>query len=95
MSIYLKIKHSYKSESVITKNPTAKTQKKYQNCHSLKGSRKTRPRDDWLAVEVPRIISDELFQKAQAQIKSNGKHSQRCKKNPYLFWRANSMYLWN
>lgn len=75
----------YKSESVMTKNPTAKTQKKYQNRHSLKGSRKTRPRDEWIEVEVDRIISDELFQKAKAQIKSNGKHSQRFKKNPYLF----------
>lgn len=75
----------YKSESVITKNPTAKTQKKYQNRHSIKGSRKSRPRDEWIEVEVPRIISDELFQKANAQIKSNGKLSQRFKKNPYLF----------
>ncbi|MGH7197076.1 MAG: recombinase family protein [Candidatus Saccharimonadales bacterium] len=75
----------YKSESVMTKNPMAKTQKKYQHRHSMKGSRKTRPRDEWLEVEVDRIISDELFQKAKAQIKSNGKLSQRFKKNPYLF----------
>jgi site-specific DNA recombinase len=75
----------YKSESVITRNPTAKTQKKYQNRHTLKGSRKTRPREEWIEVEVDRIISDELFQKAKAQIKSNGKLSQRFKKNPYLF----------
>lgn len=75
----------YKSESVITKNPMAKTQKKYQHRHSMKGSRKTRPRVEWLEVEAPRIISDELFQKANAQIKSNGKLSQRFKKNPYLF----------
>lgn len=75
----------YKSESVITKNPMAKTQKKYQHRHSMKGSRKTRPRDEWLEVSAPCIISDELFEKANAQIKSNGKHSQRFKKNPYLF----------
>jgi len=75
----------YKSESCITRNPMAKTQKKYQHRHSMKGSRKTRPRDEWLEVEAPRIISDELFEKAKGQIKSNGKHSQRCKKNPYLF----------
>jgi site-specific DNA recombinase len=75
----------YKSESVITRNPMAKTQKKYQHRHSLKGSRVTRPRDEWLEVEAPRIISDELFEQAKSQIKSNGKHSQRCKKNPYLF----------
>lgn len=82
---YIGTHYYYKSESVMTKNPMAKTQKKYQHRHTMKGSRKTRPRTDWLAVEVPRIISDELFQKAQAQIKSNGKHSQRFKKNPYLF----------
>jgi site-specific DNA recombinase len=75
----------YKSESVIPQNPMAKTQKKYQHRHTMKGSRKTRPREEWLEVEAPRIISDELFQKAQAQIKSNGKLSQRFKKNPYLF----------
>jgi site-specific DNA recombinase len=75
----------YKSESVVTRNPMAKTQKKYQHRHSLKGSRITRPRDEWLEVETPRIISDELFEQAKSQIKSNGKHSQRCKKNPYLF----------
>jgi site-specific DNA recombinase len=75
----------YKSESVMTKNPTAKPQKKYQQRHTLKGSRKTRPRDEWIEVEAPRIISDELFLKAKAQIKSNGKLSQRFKKNPYLF----------
>lgn len=75
----------YKSESVITKNPVAKTQKKYQHRHTMKGSRKTRPRDEWLEVEAPRIISDELYQKVQTQIKSNGKLSQRFKKNPYLF----------
>lgn len=82
---YIGQHHYYKSESVITKNPTAKTQKKYQNRHSMKGSRKTRPREEWLVVEVPRIINDELFEKAKSQIKSNGKHSQRFKKNPYLF----------
>jgi site-specific DNA recombinase len=79
-------KHSYnKSESVITKNPMAKTQKKYQHRHSMKGSRKTRPHEEWLEVAVDRIISDELYQKVQSQIKSNGKLSQRFKKNPYLF----------
>lgn len=75
----------YKSESVITKNPMAKTQKKYQHRHSMKGSRRTRPRDEWLEVETPRIISDELYQKVQSQVKNNGKLSQRFKKNPYLF----------
>lgn len=75
----------YKSESCITRNPMAKTQKKYANRHSIKGSRKTRPREEWLEVEVPKIIEPELFEQAQAQIKSNGKLSQRFKKNPYLF----------
>jgi site-specific DNA recombinase len=75
----------YKSESVITKNPMAKTQKKYQHRHSMKGSRKTRPREEWLEVLAPQIITPELFEQAKAQIKSNGKLSQRFKKNPYLF----------
>lgn len=75
----------YKSESIETKNPMAKTQKKYANRHSTKGSRKVRPKEEWIEVKAPRIISDDLYYKAQAQIKSNGKLSQRCKKNPYLF----------
>lgn len=82
---YIGTHYYYKSESVISRNPMAKTQKKYQHRHSMKGSRKTRPRDEWIAVEVPKIIEPELFEKAKAQIKSNGRHSQRCKKNPYLF----------
>ncbi|HUC96327.1 MAG TPA: recombinase family protein [Candidatus Saccharimonadales bacterium] len=75
----------YKSESCITSNPMARTQKKYQHRHTMKGSRKIRPREEWLEVKAPRIISDELFNQATAQVKSNGKHSQRCKRNPYLF----------
>jgi site-specific DNA recombinase len=82
---YITKHHYYKSESIETKNPMAKTQKKYANRHSTKGSRKVRPKEEWIEVKVPRIVSDELFYKAQAQIKSNGKLSQRCKKNPYLF----------
>ncbi len=75
----------YKSESVVTRYPMAKTQKKYQHRHTMKGSRRRRPREEWIEVAAPAIISEELFTQAAAQIKQNGKLSQRFKKNPYLF----------
>ncbi|HUB94081.1 MAG TPA: hypothetical protein VMB52_06280 [Verrucomicrobiae bacterium] len=82
---YIGQHHYYKSESVISRHPMAKSQKKYKHRHTIKGSRKTRPRDEWIMVEVPKIIEPELFEKAKVQIKNNGKFSQRCKRNPYLF----------
>lgn len=75
----------YKSESIVSRNPHAKSQRKYQNHHSLKTSRRVRDKGEWLEVKVPRIISHRLFDSVQKQLKLNSKYSPRCKKNPYLF----------
>lgn len=61
--------HYYnKSESVETKNPKNPEQK-YRKVS--KGSRKPRPRDEWLQIDVPAIITNELFNKVQAQLAVN------------------------
>lgn len=50
-----------------------------------KTSRKMRPQEEWLLVEVPRIVSDELYEKVQERLVLNMKHSRRNnKKNDYL-----------
>ena len=75
--------HYYnKTEAVETKNPRDPNQK-YRRVK--KGSRIARPRDEWLLVEAPRIISDDLFNKVQEQLKQNKQFSPRNnKKNEYL-----------
>jgi site-specific DNA recombinase len=76
--------HYYnKSESVPTKNhqnPDIKYRK------IIKGSRKRRPKEEWLPIKVPKIIEKSLFDKVQAQLDKNKRISPRNnKKNEYLF----------
>lgn len=60
--------HYYnKSESVETKNP----RKIVEYSKSTKGSRVSRPKDEWLKVEVPAIVDVELFNKVQIQLVRN------------------------
>jgi site-specific DNA recombinase len=75
--------HYYnKSEAIESTNPKYPA-KKYRRIS--KTSRRIRPKEEWLMVEVPRIISDELFNKVQSQLKLNQKFSRRNnKKNDYL-----------
>jgi site-specific DNA recombinase len=44
-----------------------------------------RPREDWVLVKVPAIISRELFEKAQEKLSKNKMLSKRRTKNIYLF----------
>ena len=39
----------------------------YFNCHDSR-TRKPRPREEWVPIEVPRIVTDEVFYAAQAQL---------------------------
>jgi site-specific DNA recombinase len=75
--------HYYnKTEATITKNPKNPEQR-YRRIK--KNSRKARPKEEWLMVKVPRIVSDELFEKVQQQLELNLKFSRRNnKKNHYL-----------
>jgi len=80
-------RHFYnKSESIIPLNPKAKpNESKYRNKHTTKTSRKARPREEWLEVEVPAIITPVVFAKAQELLKQNIKFSPRNnKRNSYL-----------
>lgn len=75
--------HYYnKTEAIETKNVKDPSQK-YRRIK--KNSRKARPKEEWLLVKVPRIISDELFAKVQDQLELNLKFARRNnKKNEYL-----------
>lgn len=74
--------HYYnKSESVPTKNPRKDT--RYRK--TVKGSRVTRPKEEWLLVKVPKIINKDLFDKVQEQLARNKRTSKRNNsKNKYL-----------
>lgn len=61
--------HYYnKSESVPTKNPRNPEQK-YRKI--TKGSRKRRPKEEWFHVNVPAIVSRDLYNKVQVQLEKN------------------------
>lgn len=61
--------HYYnKSESVPSANPRNPEQK-YRKI--TKGSRKSRPKDEWFHVKVPAIVSPDLYNKVQVQLERN------------------------
>lgn len=75
-------KHYYnKTESVVTRRPS-NGEKQYHRIK--KTSRRVRPRDEWLPVKVPAIVSKEIFKKAQHQLADNVKFAVRNGKHPYL-----------
>jgi site-specific DNA recombinase len=44
-----------------------------------------RPKEEWIPVEIPAIIDEGMYEKAQLQLRRNGKHSKRNnKRHPYL-----------
>ena len=74
--------HYYnKSESVETKNPQ-NPEKKYRRV--AKGSRKKRPVEEWMKIEVPAIIERDQFEKVQEQLARNKRFSSRNSKHNYL-----------
>ena len=50
----------------------------------VKNSRRERPKEEWLPVEVEPIISKDLFLKVQRQLQKNKKYNPRNSKNKYL-----------
>lgn len=75
--------HYYnKCEAVPTKHPM-KPDQKYRKV--VKGSRRVRPKDEWMLVKVPAIIDKELFDKVQAKLIVHRRmNSRNNKKNEYL-----------
>lgn len=43
-----------------------------------------RPKEEWFPIDIPRIISDEQFKKAQLQARKNLIFAKRCTKQTYL-----------
>lgn len=80
-STYMGIHYYNKSESIESKNP--RQHKEYRR--QLKNSRRARPKDEWLPVDVPAIVDKKLYDKVQLQKTRNKRTFQRNnKKNNYL-----------
>ncbi|KKR74594.1 MAG: hypothetical protein UU17_C0010G0001, partial [Candidatus Nomurabacteria bacterium GW2011_GWA1_40_8] len=79
---YIGQAHWGSSYAVVPVNPM-KTEKYRQ---VKKTSRKIKPEAEWIApnIRIPRIVSDELFLKVRAQLKTNFVLCQRRTKNEYL-----------
>lgn len=70
-----------KSEAVVAKHPSKDT--KYKKIK--KTSRKIRAREDWIAFDVPKIISDySLYEKVQNILDFNQKYAYKKRRYPYL-----------
>ena len=78
---YMGIHYYNKTESVEPTNPLKhKEYRRYK-----KGSRKARPKNEWLPIKVPAIIEPEFFDKVQQQLARNKRINKRNnKKNNYL-----------
>jgi len=59
--------------------------RKYKNPARIKKKSNLRPREEWIKVEVPVLISRELFEKAQQQLRKNKELSPRKTKKIYAF----------
>ncbi len=70
-----------KNEAVETKNP--RKDEKYRKIK--KGSRRVRPRTEWYAYPVPKILDDwDLFNRVQMILDNNRRHGPRKKEYDYL-----------
>ncbi|MAF13616.1 MAG: hypothetical protein CMI53_01855, partial [Parcubacteria group bacterium] len=49
-----------------------------------KTSRRKKPKEEWITIPVPSIITPELFEKARQQLETNFALCKRNKKNDYL-----------
>lgn len=71
-----------KTESVVSKKP----RKNVIYRRVKRTSRKSRPRDQWIPIAVPKIVpNDGLYEKILARLEENKKNAQRNRKYPYLF----------
>jgi len=62
-----------------------KYKRPFNNLTSLTTDELKRPKDDWIAITVPPIISVELFEKAKEQLLRNREDSARNTKRLYLY----------
>ena len=78
--VYFGSAHYNKTVAIEPKRPFK--DRKYKKI--LKTSRKLKPKEDWIKIPVTPIISKDLFDKAQEQLKRNAWFSNRCQKYNYL-----------
>lgn len=73
--------HYYnKTKGVVPRSSEA--QHRYRKTKN--SARRPRPRDEWMPVEVPPLISRDLFDRVQARLSENGRLSPRNTKREYL-----------
>jgi site-specific DNA recombinase len=77
--VYTGVWHYGKRREVEPKAPR-KAERKH-----LKTTKEARPREEWLSVSVPAIVSQELFDAVAAQLARNQANSPRHTTNQYLF----------
>ncbi len=76
-------KHYYnKSRAVVGRRKDNGEGSKYKKIK--KNSRVVRPREEWLMIKAPRIVSDEVFNKVQKQLELNKKYARRNTRHEYL-----------
>ena len=78
--IYVGEGHYGASYGVVPKNPlNHDTYKK-----NKKSSRKMRPKDEWIIIPTPKIVSEDLFERANERLRLNYQEGRRNRKNEYL-----------
>lgn len=77
---YIGVGHYGSSYAVVPDRPWKKEGYKKVK----KTSRRMRPKEEWINIPTPAIIDEDLFNRAQVQLKRNFEMSVRNKKNQYL-----------
>lgn len=75
---YIQKHYFNKYEAIEVKNPRKPKSENYRRI--AKASRRLRPKDQWMPIDakhIPRIVSDELFEKVQEQMEKNMRYSSR------------------
>lgn len=57
----------------------------FNNLTSLLDDNLKRPKEDWIEISVPPIVSEEIFQKAKEQLTRNRENAKRNMKREYLY----------
>ena len=78
--VYIGRAHHYKYESVEPKQH--RDNRRYRR--RIKTSNRRRPEHEWIIVNVPAIVNEELFMKAQQRLRDNRRRTAGQPKHPYL-----------
>lgn len=59
--------------------------RKYKNPGGMRNITDLRPKEEWILIQTPQIVSEELFALAQQQLRANRENSPRKTKRMYMF----------